>query len=110
MDSEYGYVITEKAYHDIDDIIHYLSETLANPNAAKAFYCELEEAINRIVLFPQSCSTVVNTYLKRNDVRSVKIRNYLMYYYPDTEQKKVYIIRVVYSRRDMTGILCRLNQ
>ena len=110
MDSEYGYVITEKALCDIEETIRYLSEALSNPQAAKAFFSEIEESIKQIVSFPQSGSPVINPYLKRNDIRNVKVKNYLLYYRPDFEQRTVYILRVVYSRRNMTGILHQLNQ
>ena len=110
MDSEYRYVITEKALCDINEIILYLSEALSNPQAAKAFFSGIEETIQQIIQFPRSGSPVINPYLKRNDIRSVKIKNYLLYYRADSEQRTVYILRVVYSHRDMTGILHQLNQ
>ena len=110
MDSEYNYVLTEKALDDIDEILRYLSEVLSNPQAAGKLFYEISETIDRILAFPQSGSPVINPYLKRNDLRNLPLRNYLMYYRIDGERKTVYILRVVYSHRDMGDILRRLNQ
>lgn len=109
MASEYRYQLTQKAAADLDDIASYLSVELSNPKAASNFMEKLTQTIQETVAFPMSGTLVNNEFVPDVGVRKKVIGNYLMYYVPDPEQKIIYIIRLVYGRRNMDEILRSLE-
>ena len=109
MKSEFEYRFTEKAESDLDEIVAYIALKLANPAAASSFVDRLHEHIERISCFPQSGSPVQNEYLKTKDVRKVLVGNYIVYYLPDMETGKLFILRIVYGKRNLSEILAKLN-
>lgn len=109
MASKYGYRLTQKADADLDDIVKYIAVELANPKAASDFMDKLQEAIEEARMFPESGSLVSNEYLPDAEVRKKPVGNYIMYYLPSSTQQTIYILRIVYGRRNMDEILRQLN-
>ena len=101
----YSYILTEIAEADVEDAFDYISNKLLNPEAASAFADELENILEEICRTPKSGRPVSNPYLKRNDIRRVLIKNYIVYYLIDESGAKIVVLRVVYNRRDQDKIL-----
>lgn len=110
MESKWGYQLTQKAEADLDDIVGYIAVKLANPKAVADFMDKLQEAIKEALAFPESGSLVSNEYLLITEVRKKLVGNYIMYYLPDTAEKEIYILRIVYARRNMDEILRQMNR
>ncbi len=50
-------------------------------------------------------SFVSNIYVRKLGVRKKLIKNFIMYYLPDENNKTIVIARIVYSRRNMDEVL-----
>ena len=109
MESEFKYHLTHKAEMDLENIISYISVELSNPQAASKFADKLQTAIEEARKFPESGLHAGNEFLQEYDIRKKLVGNYTMYYLPDFTEKMVYILRIVYSRRNMDEILRKLN-
>ena len=109
MAFEYQYQFTQKAEDDLDSIVSYISQELANPTAAKHFISRLQERIEEIRHFPESGSAVVNEFLPGWNIRKKIVNNYLMYYLADTDKKTITVLRIVYGKRNVDEILRKLN-
>jgi len=109
MESKFGYQLTQKANADIDDIVSYLAMTLSNPKSASDFVDKLQAAIEEIRMFPASSPQVSNEYMPNLDVRKKLIGSYIMYYLPDYTKKLIFILRIIYGRRNMDEILRQLD-
>lgn len=109
MESKWGYKLTRKANTDLDEIVRYITTDLSNPKAATDFVDKLLDAIEEARLFPESGSLVFNEYLPNMDIRRKLVGNYIMYYLPDFGEETVYILRIVYGRRDMDEIMRQMN-
>lgn len=109
MESKWGYKLTRKANTDLDEIVRYITTDLSNPKAAADFVDKLLDAIEEARLFPESGSLVFNEYLPNMDIRRKLVGNYIMYYLPDFGEETVYILRIVYGRRDMDEIMRQMN-
>lgn len=107
MGSKWGYQLTQKADADLDDIVGYIAVELANPKAASDFVDKLQEAIVEARSFPESGSLVVNEFVPNTDRKLVG--NYIMYYLPDSDEKMIFVLRIIYGRRNMDEILRQLN-
>lgn len=110
MESKWGYRLTEKADADLDDIVRYIAVELANPKAASDFVDKLQSAIEEARSFPESGSLVVNEYLPDTEVRKKLVGNYILYYLPDSAEKMIFVLRIVYGRRNMDEILRQISR
>lgn len=109
MESEYGFKLTQKAEADLDDIVSYLAVDLANPQAASNFVDKLQGAINEACSFPESGAPVVNEFLPETKVRKKLVGNYVLYYLPEREEQIIYVLRIVYGRRNLDEILRQMD-
>lgn len=109
MESKWGYHLTQKAVADLDDIVGYIAAELSNPTAASDFLDKLQETIEESRSFPESGAPVINEFVPNTEVRKKLIGNYIMYYLPNFTQKMIFVLRIVYSRRNIDEILRQLN-
>ncbi len=109
MRSEYSYQLTQKAEADLDEIISYISMELSNPQAATAFLGKLQKAIDEVRLIPEGGSLVMNEFLSMENIRKKIVGNYIMYYQPDGNADMIYILRILYARRNLDEILREMD-
>ncbi|MBR4670108.1 MAG: type II toxin-antitoxin system RelE/ParE family toxin [Butyrivibrio sp.] len=79
----YNYVLTRSAESDIDEAFSYISNILANSDAASDLADELEVQLAKICKRPKTGKKVENEFLRRNDVRRFLVKNYIAYYLID---------------------------
>lgn len=70
---------------------------------------KLQEVIEEAWSFPESGSPVVNEFVPTTEVRKKLVANYIMYYLPDSSEKMIFVLRIVYGRRNVDEILRQLN-
>lgn len=109
MEYEFNYRLSKKAEEDLDNIISYIAVELSNKKAATDFIKKLQNSIEQVCLFPESGAPVNNDLIFDIDIRKKIIGNYIMYYLPDLSKKTIYIVRIVYSKKNMDEILQQLN-
>ena len=109
MESKWGYKLTQKADADLDDIVGYIAANLENPKAASNFADKLQEIIEDARSFPESGSPVVNEFVPNMGNRKKLEDNYIMYYLPDSTEKMIFVLRIIYDRRNIDEILRQLN-
>lgn len=105
MECKYSYRFTEKAEQDFDEILRYISVDLANPTAAQNLGRKIFEKIDTVRNFPDSGAAVDNEFLSDKMIRRVPIENYIIYYKAHYEEKIIYILRIVYGKRNLDEIL-----
>ena len=109
MSSEYQYHFTKKAEADLDEILSYISIELSNPEAAASFLKDLLAVIASICSVPKIGSIVENEFLPDKEIRKSLVGNYVLYYLPDTEEKSIYILRILYGRRNLDELVREIN-
>lgn len=109
MASKYQYRLSQKAADDLDGIVSYIASELSNPQAAADFLSRLEKVIDEIRSFPESGAPVNNEFLSNTKLRKKTVGSYLLYYLSVPETETVYIVRIVYRKRNMEEILRQLD-
>lgn len=109
MAFKFGYRLSKKAESDLDGIVSYITVELQNQQAASDFVDKLMNSIEEARIFPESGSFVHNEFLQVNNMRKKLIGNYIMYYLPNTEEKIIYVLRIVYGKRNMDEILKKVD-
>ena len=92
------------AKKDMEDIIYYVSNVLVNKKAANALAKSFISEANGILDFPYGSSAHHINNLKY-EYRSIKIKNFLMFYTINERDKIVTIVRVLYQKMNINDIL-----
>lgn len=101
----YTLQFTEPAEEDLLSTLRYISDVLKSPDAAKSLLKEIEEQTKILKTSPLCYALVLDDYLCSNGIRSFLVKNYLIFYVVDEEEKIVSIIRILYARRDWSYLL-----
>jgi len=105
MEYKYSYRFTEKAEQDLDEILHYISVDLVNPTAAQNLGRKIFEKIDMVRIFPESGAPIDNEFLSDKTVRKLLVENYVIYYKAHYDEKIIFVLRVVYGKRNLDEIL-----
>lgn len=101
----YKLVYLPIAKSDIDNIIHYIAINLQNKSAAKKLAESFIDGANSILNFPYGSSIYQPMGILKNEYRSIRIKNFLMFYTIDEKEKLVIVVRVLYQKRNINNIL-----
>lgn len=109
MDCEYHYRLTRRAEKELDDILDYIGNKLDNAKAAAKLMEDIGHCMETVCVFPEGGALVTNAFLPRKIIRKKVVGNYLLYYRADKERKTIWLLRIVYGRRDMDEVLKHVN-
>jgi plasmid stabilization system protein ParE len=101
----YTLVFSKIIHEDIDSSYNYIKETLEAPQAAENLIKEIIEKLNYINETPYTRPLVLDDYLASLGIRSIKIKNYVLYYAIDERKKRINVIRFFYNKRDWVKLL-----
>ena len=102
---KYEIIITDDAVKELDDICEYIADVLQAPKSALAYLKVIREAINKLETYPQRIAVVSEAPWGDYGVRRIVVKNFYIYFYVDMETNKVYILNVIYARRDQLKAL-----
>ena len=109
MTSNYQYNFTKKAETDLDEILSYISIELSNPDAAASFLKDLQAVLASICSVPKIGRIVDNEFLPNREIRKSLVGNYVLYYLPDIKEKRIYVLRLLYGRRNLDELVREIN-
>jgi plasmid stabilization system protein ParE len=90
---------------DIAEAHKYITLVLENPKAANDLADAVDAAIDSLKRNPLSHPFVNDIYLAAEGYRSLKVKNYSVFYIADEETEYVKVIRFLYSKRDWAHII-----
>lgn len=106
----YDWKLVRQAESDLNEIVSYLSHGLSNPQAAERFLQRFQSVIAETCQFPECGSPVVNEFLPVSNIRTQLVGSYVMYYLPDHARQTVFVLRMLYGRRNLEEILWTLSE
>lgn len=96
--------ITGSAREDINSIESYISLNLSSDNIARKTILDIKNAVKSLEVMPQRHRIYKSSSLGIA-IRSFPVRNYLIFYSIDLDKKIVYILRILYAKRNIDKIL-----
>ncbi len=93
------------AKKDIDDIIYYISHNLKNITASKKLRDLFMNSLDYIIEFPYGSAVYQLGSKLKNEYRSYKVKNFLMFYTINEQEKIITIVRVLYEKMNINAIL-----
>ena len=97
--------ITDEAEDDLQDIFDYISIVLKEPGTAAKQIDRILNAVDSLDSMPMRCRAYDEEPDLSKSLRVLPVDNYLILYLPDEKKYTVDIVRVIYGRRDVGGIL-----
>lgn len=104
----YSLNITDIAEEDILNTVKYIAGVLKAPMAANNLLNEIEGHEEMLENTPNIYPFVPDEYLAEKGIKFTMVKNYLMFYTINENDKIVTVIRFLYGRRDWKNIL-KLN-
>ena len=101
----YTLKILDSAKADMRGIYSYIAEDLQNPIAAKRRILLIDKAIFSLKENPTQHSLVRDEYLASKGYRLVVAKNHLVFFVVRENAHSVFVMRVLYGRRDWMNIL-----
>lgn len=101
----YNVEVTQIAEQDYYKAEAYIKYELYNQKAAAGLAKKLHEAINDLSFFPTQYPICNDDFLRVWEIRFVPVNNYLLFYIVREDEKIVYVLRFLYSRRNWQKIL-----
>ena len=101
----YSLVITNIAEEDILDAVWYSANVLKAPAATNNLLDEIEKYQEILENTSNIYPFVPDEYLAQRGLKFTRIKNYLLFYTIDEDEKTVTVIRFLYARRDWKNIL-----
>ncbi len=105
MASKYSYLFSKKAMQDLNEILQYITETLCSPKAAQNLGRKIFQKIDTICTFPELGALTGNEFLAHQSVRRLFVDNYTIFYKVQKENQRIYIVRILYSKRNLDEIM-----
>ncbi|GHT98884.1 hypothetical protein FACS1894142_5800 [Spirochaetia bacterium] len=94
---------------DFDSSYEYIKEKLEAPRAAEKLFDELINKLDYICKAPFSRPLVQDKHLASLGIRSIKIKNYVLYFNVDEESNTINALRFLYNKRNWIKILKENN-
>lgn len=101
----YSIKITKEAEADLSEIYVYISSVLKNPIAADNLLNEIESSFKALIDNPEMYALCNDIHLRQLGYRKIVIKNYLIFYKIDTAANNIYIMRIVYGKREYIDII-----
>ena len=101
----YSINITRSAHSDILSAYRYISVMLQNQKAADDLLDAVSHTIRSLSEYPDRYGLVSDPVLRSWNIRSIRIRNYIVFYTIDDQKKAVFITRFLFFRRNWSSIL-----
>lgn len=93
---------TDQARQDLRGILDYISDTLGEPRTAVELVQKITAEILSLDQMPMRYQLCADEPWQSQGLRCFPVKNYRVFYYPKETRRTVYVIRVIYSGRDIS--------
>lgn len=101
--------VTSQAQEQLHLITHYITYELKAPDAAFQLLDTLENAFLSLANFPQRIPLMDIEPWHTNGIRHFPVKNFLIYFWIDEENKKVQITAIIYKKRNQLQQLSKMD-
>ena len=108
MDS-YEIVMTPDATDDLIELRDYIANDLLSPNTALSYIKAIRKEIETLSSMPGRYQPVEDEPWHSRGIRKTIVKNFYIYYRIDETTQRVYILNIIYARRDQLRMLAQMN-
>ena len=100
MNDSYEVIATPDAEQDLNNLFDYISTVLLAPETAKKYLRRLREGLAKLSYQASIIPLIEDEPWHSLGIRKTLIENFYCYYRIDEVEQKVYLLNVIYARRD----------
>ena len=104
MDS-YRIIVTPDAEADLSELRDYIANVLRSPETARSYLHHLRKEIGSLSEMPARIKAIDEEPWHSRGIRKLIVKNFLVYFRIVEKEKTVFILNVIYARRDQLRIL-----
>ena len=104
MDS-YKIIITPDAENDLIDLRNYIADVLLARDTARNCIHAIRQAIGSLSEMPARYKLADDEPWHSRGIRRIQVKNFFVYYRVDEGEKQVFILNIIYARRDQFRVL-----
>ena len=108
MDS-YEIIMTPDATADLVELRDYIADVLLVPDTALSYIRTIREEISKLAEMPGRIKPVDDEPWHSRGIRKIIAKNFYVYYRIDEDAKRVYIMNVIYNKRDQLRQLSQMK-
>ena len=101
----YKILVSETYHRDLKGIIHYIFYNFDAPFTASDLLDEIESTVSSLSTMPHRYGLVDDAYLRHKEFRKCLVKNYIIFYKVNKENKTVMIHRILHARQKWIDIL-----
>lgn len=106
---KYTIRITDDAVDNLTEIRNYIANTLFAPETALNYIRSIRNEISRLSDFPSGIKPVDDEPWHSLGIRRILAKNFFVYYRIDEQSKTVFVLNILYARRDQLPLLEKLT-
>ena len=106
----YEIILTPDAEEDLWELRNYIADVLLSPGTALEYVRAVREEIASLAQFPARFKPLDDEPWHSRSVRRLLAKNYFVYYWIDEPRKRVYVMNVIYARRDQLQALAERKE
>lgn len=107
--NKYKIIITDDAVNDLEELCYYIASELKAPQTALSYIKALRTGIAGLQQMPERTKTVDDEPWHSRGIRKILIKNSFVYYWINNETLSVYILNIIYTRRDQLNALGQID-
>ena len=108
MDS-YKIIITPDAEEDLFELRNYIADVLLARDTARNYIRTIRKEIGSLSEMPAKYKPVDDEPWHSRGIRRIMANNFFVYYRIDEDRKQVFVLNVIYARRDQLRMLEQMN-
>ena len=101
----YKVIVSDQAEQDLNNIYSYIYNELKSKASAERVASQLHRAMVELSMMPKRFRVYPLEPWFSRGIRSVPVGNYMLFFLVKDVNAEVWITRIVYGKRDMTGVL-----
>lgn len=105
----YEIKLTAQAIGQIEETVQYISKILLTPETARKWIDTLQCEIEKLDFMPSRYPLTEEEPWRMKGIRKMPVKNFLVYYLVDEENKAVWVTAVIYVRRDQIAALLDMS-
>lgn len=103
--NKYKIQFSKDAKKDLIDIYKYIKYSLQESTIANKLVKKIKEEVYKLKDNPTIYATIKDEFIKKREIRKIKIDNYIVFYKTEEKNNMIQIVRIMYERRNWTKIL-----
>ena len=106
---DYRIIITPDAIEDLTELRDYIANVLLAPDTALNYIQTIRREIGSLARMPARHKRVDQEPWHSRGVRKIIVKNFYVYYRIDDPAGTVYVLNVIYAKRDQLKALSRMK-